>query len=357
VLQLTAQAERRGIDGCGIMGCNGAVAQWIERRFPNYPTPSPRFPPRLMRFLITIEEAIEAYSYSILSLSKETQTWYLQKLKVFSEWCASNNITLDTLKAIHLRQFTEYLKSRVNPQTGKPISTYTQHGYTQTVKGFLNWCAHEEDLEDIVSEKLAKKMPMTKRDIKVIETFTQYQIKALFEACRKEYNEELVQRDRAILAVLFDTGIRASELTGLTLENVHLNKEDSYIKIYGKGGKWREVPLGNTSRAALHKYITRYRPKSKHQTVFLSRAGGPMIASGLLQLFYRLGEWAHIKGVRCSPHTARHTYAVEYLKGGGDVYKLSRLMGHTSVNVTENYLRAFKAKDARTGESVLDRIK
>lgn len=306
----------------------------------------------------SIKHAVEAYSYNVLSLSPKTQKWYLQKLQVFTEWAEGQSITLGTLKALHLRQFAEYLKTRINPRTGKPLSTYTQHGYFQVIKTFLKWCSDEEDLEAI-SDKLIKKTPKVKVDVKVIEIFTDAQIHAIFEACKKEESEVLVVRDKAILSCLFDTGMRASELCGLTLENVHLSKCDAYLKIYGKGSKWREVPLGHSACTALHKYIHRYRPKAKHQQVFLNRAGDPLTLSGLEQLFKRLGEWAHIKGgVRCSPHDARHTYAITYLKNGGDIYKLSRLMGHTSVNVTENYLRAFQAKDARTGgQSLLDNLK
>jgi integrase/recombinase XerD len=306
----------------------------------------------------TIKHAIEAYSYNILTHSKNTQKWYLHKLYIFAEWCEGQGITLDTLKVIHLRQFAEYLKIRINPKTGKPISTYTQHGYFQVIKTFIKWCTDEEDLEDSVSDKLLKKAPKIKVDIKVIEIFTDEQIRALFEACKKEDSEELIVRDRAILSCLFDTGMRASELTGLTLENVHLLKQDAYLKIYGKGNKWREVPLGHAACAALHKYIARYRPKVKHQEVFLSRAHDPLTLSGLVQLFKKLGQWAHVKGVRCSCHTARHTYSINYLKAGGDIFKLSRLLGHTSVTVTENYLRAFQAKDARSGgQSLLDNLK
>ena len=303
----------------------------------------------------TVLSAIESYSYTVLSLSPETQKWYLQKLEVFAAWCEAQSITLETLKPIHLRQFAEYLKSRINPQTGKPLSTYTQHGYFQVIKTFIKWCSTEEDLEDAVNDKLLKKAPKVKVDIKVIEVFTDDHIRALFEATKKEETEWLAIRDRAILSCLFDTGMRASELTGLTLDNVHLLKSGAYLKIYGKGNKWREVPLGITACSALHKYIHRYRPKSKHQEVFLSRESRPLTLSGLVQLFKRLGQWGHVKGVRCSCHTARHTYALTYLKAGGDIFN-SRLMGHSSIQVTENYLRAFQAKDARTGEKLCSTI-
>jgi site-specific recombinase XerD len=177
----------------------------------------------------TIKHAVEAYEYAILSLSPKTQLWYLQKLDVFAQWCAEKDVTLETLKAIHLRQFAEYLKARVNPKTGKPISTYTQHGYFQAIKTFIKWCTDEEDLEDEVSDKLLKKATKVKVDIKVIEVFTDNQIHALFEATKKEDTEVLVIRDRAILSCLFDTGMRAGELTGLTLEHVYMAKHDAHL--------------------------------------------------------------------------------------------------------------------------------
>ncbi|HYT34088.1 MAG TPA: site-specific integrase, partial [Ktedonobacteraceae bacterium] len=80
--------------------------------------------------------------------------------------------------------------------------------------------------------------------------------------------------------------------------------------------------------------------------------------SGLEQIITQLGERAHITGVRCSPHTLRHTWAVRYLLNGGDLYKLSRLMGHTSVKITERYVASMRAWQARQGgQSVLDHLK
>jgi integrase/recombinase XerD len=242
----------------------------------------------------TIHEAIEAYTFSVLELSPKTQQWYTQKLQVFADWCVENNLSLDELKAIHLRKFIDSLKTRISPKTKKPISTYTTHGYAQVIKSFLNWCSNEEDFEEVVSTKLAAKVPMPKVEIKVIEVFSPEQIKDLLEASKKEFNEQLQVRDKAIIAVLLDTGMRANELCSLTLDHVFLStnpKEQSYLKIHGKGNKWREVPIGNTARSALHRYITRYR-RSEHtdeKHVFITRYGQPMTVRGLDQIFERLG--------------------------------------------------------------------
>ncbi len=179
----------------------------------------------------------------------------------------------------------------------------------------------------------------------------------MFQACENEYTSELVARDRAILSILLDTGIRANELCSLTLDKVHLDTQDAYITVHGKGNKWREVGLGKQARTALYKYIHRYRTASKdNDYVFLSRYKVKMTPTGLNQILYRLADWAHVEG-RVSAHVWRHTYAMQYLKNGGDVYKLSRLLGHVGISITENYVRSLSQRDARIGQSVLDSLK
>ena len=304
-----------------------------------------------------VKDAVEEYSYAILRHTRKTQSWYLQKLEVFAEWCEHENLQLEQVKQTDIRRFIDQVKSRINPQKGTPVSSYTVHGYAQVIKGFLNWCSKEDGIDKLVSERLPRRIEMPKVQTKVIETFTRDQIKAMLVACNKEYSDTLVVRDRAIVYMLFDTGVRAGELCGLTLDCVYLSPDDAYIKVLGKGDKWREVGLGKDARTALHRYITRYRKAPKEeQHVFLGRYGRPLSASGLDRLIYRLGRWAHVKGVRCSPHTFRNTFAVNFLQATNDIYKLSRIMGHSGVKVTENYLKAVKNQDVRRSVSVADTL-
>ena len=168
----------------------------------------------------------------------------------------------------------------------------------------------------------------------------------------------MVARDKAILAVLLDTGIRAGELCGLMLDCVHITAKEGYLKVMGKGRKEREVPLGIKSRRLLHEYLKRFRPAvTDEDHAFLGHQHEPLSVNALDQMLYRLGRRAKIKGVRVSAHTWRHTFAINFLAQGGDVYVLSRLMGHESVQVTEVYLRAVQASQARkTSKSVLDNL-
>jgi integrase/recombinase XerD len=306
-----------------------------------------------------VSDALDQYRYALLGKSDQYQTWIMARLHQFADWCELHDIQLEQLKAIHLRKYVHHISQRPHHRTGKPLSSYTVHGHARAVRAFLHWCTKEEDLDTLISQKTVDNMTMPTIEVKVIEIFTPEHLKALLTACERESTPTLCMRDKAIVSVLIDTGIRAGELCGLTLDHVYLDPRDAYIKVLGKGKKEREVPLGKKASAILHKYITRVRKAPKEeQHVFLSRFTRPFTVSGLVQVVERLGIWAHIDGVRCSCHTFRHTYAVNYLKSGGDVFKLSRLLGHEHIEITTAvYLRAFKAMDARNGgSSLLDNL-
>jgi site-specific recombinase XerD len=305
-----------------------------------------------------VTEAVELYRFAILHLSEQSQHWYATRLKPFAAWCSEQKIELEQLKTTHVRQYIGYLQSRISKQSGKRLSSYTVHGHARGVRAFLNWCAREDDLAGKVSENVARRIGMPHLEEKVVETFTDEQIKALFIACDQEYLPKLQWRARAILMMLLDTGIRADELCSLTLENCTLLPEMSFIRVHGKGDKWREIGLGKKARAVIHRYVSLYRAGAKKsQPVFVSRFNKPLTINALETLTRRLGRWAHLDGVHCHPHAFRHTFACRYLLQGGDVYVLSLLMGHTSIAVTQRYLRAIKAQQARRmSKSVMDNL-
>jgi integrase/recombinase XerD len=304
----------------------------------------------------SIREAVAEYCHAHKHLSVDTRRNSKQRLLLFTAFCEEHGVSLETLKASHVRDFLDEVGKRTGMQSHQ-VKPSTVKSYTQTVKAFLHWCVQEGEYD--VSPKVAERVELPKVEQTVIEVFTPEQITALFDACEKR---PYPVRDRAILAVLLDTGIRASELVGLTLDCTWLDVDDSFIKVMGKGRKQREIPLGRTSRLALRRYITRYRhPHNKgERRVFLAgNTGLPITRSGLHQIVAEIGWKAHIKGVRCSPHTFRHTFACMYLlSGGGDMYKLSRLLGHSQAEMSEVYLRAITARQARQGnQSVLDHLK
>lgn len=308
-----------------------------------------------------VEEAIQEYLATLKRLQPKTVQGYEQRLGVFCQWVSTTNKKkiADHLKQIQLEQVNVYVVDAFVQhleQTHKPhkagvdgISTYTLVGYVQVIKSFLSWCLVDEEYSHYVKPDVIKRIKLPKLVKVLIETFNDEHLAAMRKACHREYNDHLRLRDECILSMLICTGIRAFELCGLTIANTHLDPKESYIKVFGKGQKWREVPLDDKCRRQLKIYLKRYRAGAlASDPVFITRSGSrALTVNGLEKLITRLAEWANIEGVRCSPHTFRHTYAVTFMKQIGDIYLLSKTMGHSSVRVTEDYLKSFSGKEVR----------
>jgi integrase/recombinase XerC/integrase/recombinase XerD len=161
-----------------------------------------------------------------------------------------------------------------------------------------------------------------------------------------------------MVLLLLDTGIRASELCTLTLDNTFI--EENYIKVTGKGNKERIVPFGATTKKALIRYATTWRPEPVHSDVnelILSVEGRPLSYSGLSHALKRLGQRAGVP--RLHAHLFRHTFAVRYLMNGGDVMTLRLMLGHTTLDVTQMYMHLAEAhvKVQHSRFSPVDRLR
>jgi integrase/recombinase XerD len=180
----------------------------------------------------------------------------------------------------------------------------------------------------------------------IIEVFTGAQIRALLEACEGEQNERMRDRAKTVIHVLTGTGLRAAERCHLSMSDIHLADYPPYIKVVaGKMDKSRLIPLGPVTLRKLSNWVTMYRTTAPALApVFTNRAGREaMTPATLQQLFERLGERAHIDIARCSPHVCRHFFACECIKRKMSIYSLSKILGHSSVVMTERYVRALGA--------------
>ena len=145
-------------------------------------------------------------------------------------------------------------------------------------------------------------------------------------------------RDRAVFEVLYGAGLRISELVGLDVDDVDL--EDGYVRVLGKGGKEREVPLGTYAREATSAYLTRGRPvfasAASRAALFLNQRGGRITRQSCARLLATYAERAGIDR-RVTLHTLRHSFATHLLEGGADVRVVQELLGHASVATTQIY--------------------
>ena len=183
--------------------------------------------------------------------------------------------------------------------------------------------------------------PWCKEERTVITAFTPQQVKTLFQNCRGGDFKAI--RDRTILTMLIDTGIRCLELCSIRPSDVH----EDYIIIQGKNHKQRVVPITPILRKNMVKYEavkeSYFRYKNTDDTYFLSFHGRTLTVSAVEVLMKKYGSG--IEGIRVSPHTCRHFFAQQQIKMGTDLYTISRLLGHENIQITQTYLNSLRDRD------------
>jgi site-specific recombinase XerD len=159
---------------------------------------------------------------------------------------------------------------------------------------------------------------------------------------------------RVAVAVLADTGLRASELCGLIVNDVR----EGFLFVAGKGGKERLAPYGEACRAELSTYVRMSRglPQSGDEPLLLTGSGAALTPHRLGELMRAAGREAGVRGVRVSPHTLRHTFAIEFLRNGGGELALQKALGHRSLDMVKLYaeLTAVDVANAHRQASPLD---
>jgi len=148
-------------------------------------------------------------------------------------------------------------------------------------------------------------------------------------------------RNRAIVLVFLDTGIRRQEMAGLRVQDVDF--ETGLVRVFGKGRKERYVRIGKTTRKALLNYLAKR--DDEYACLWVTEERKPLKPDGIKILVRRLCRWAKITGVKCGTHTFRHTAAINYLRNGGSEFTLQIMLGHTSLAMTRRYVMAMGTED------------
>jgi integrase/recombinase XerD len=277
--------------------------------------------------IISIQEILNWVESFILDrkargFSKGTIYFYRMKLKLFIDYCNMQQVNqVDQITPVYIRSYLLHLENTNHNPGGV-------HACYRALKTFLKWYAFENDLTDWINPidkvkvKNPRNEPLDPVDIEAV--------KAILDTCKDSFADT---RDRLILFMLLDTGMRISEL--LSLEHENINPTTGVIQIlHGKGGKFRTVYIGRKTRLALRKYLKQTKELGK---LFLTNYGEPANYTTIRDMLRRRAEKANVETP--TPHQFRRYFALIMLRNGTDIFTLQLLMGHSDIQILRRYLK------------------
>ena len=255
-----------------------------------------------------IEQFIRERMY-FKNVTPKTVLWYRQSFRAFDG--AMDGKTAIGERIIRLRD--------------AGTSAISVNTYLRALNAFFRWANAEGHLGELL------RITKLKEEQKVIATLAPEHIRKLIDF-KSHGKSEL--RLHTLACLLLDSGLRIDEALSLRCEDVDL--DNFLLLVHGKGGKDRVIPISAEMRKLMWRWL------KKHQgdggLVFPTRNGTKLNYNNTLNRFKRLGTRLNITGVRFSFHTLRHTFAVNYIRNGGDVFRLQRILGHTTLDMTRRYV-------------------
>lgn len=250
-------------------------------------------------------------------LSNATITSYCYALKDFFQWLTVNKIC--NISENDIDDYFVFLR-------GKSYAATTLRDKYAVLHAYFNYCVQHGYL--LKSPIKMRKPPLPKQRARC---FTEEEI---FKIIHYFDNIEsfIKLRDYTIICILYSTGIRRNELLNIT--TMHSN----FFVINGKGNKQRYVPLSLSLKQVLDKYIKERNKIAVCPFLIVTKDGTKLTTNGLRAIFTRLSNATGIGGKRFSAHTFRHSFATQFLKNGGDIVTLQKILGHSDIATTSIYL-------------------
>ncbi len=230
------------------------------------------------------------------------------------------------------------------------LSPSTVHIYYRSLKTFFNWLVKEDLIPKSPMENI--RPPRVPRVI--IKPFSSEDIDNLLSLCSGD--RFLPTRNRAIILLFIDTGLRLSELAGIQLIDIDFDRET--IKVLGKGAKERIVRMGKTTQKALLRYLLMRR--DNHDCLWVTEERRPMKKAGIQTVVKRLCKRADVTDAKPGTHTFRHTAAIQCLRNGMGEFTLQLMLGHSTLAMTRRYVSTLGEEDllrAHRMASPVDRMK
>jgi len=218
------------------------------------------------------------------------------------------------------------------------LAVATVRDYLVGLRLWLTWLKGE----GMIKSNPCDGIKLPRPDRKAMKTLETDKVKQLLDVARRQ-PERKALRDELIILLFFDTGLRASELVGLNMEDVDLNRRLIFVR--GKGRKERVLGLQGRTCVMAWQYVANVRDLGPGPFI-LGKTGQRMLRTSITQCLAKLAKKAGWPAQSCSPHMLRRSFAVEYLRAGGDPFTLQILLGHERLEMSRHYAEALNARDA-----------
>jgi integrase/recombinase XerD len=212
---------------------------------------------------------------------------------------------------------------------GTPLSPHTRHAHYRGLRAFCRFL-HTEGLSDEI------RLPAVRQPRANIQPLSPTQVRSILISFNTTRFTGF--RDYTLTWLLFDCGIRLAEVAGLELKDVDFDSRG--LTVTGKGNQTRWVAFGRKTKEKLWEYlkVRKLRAAESESALFITQGGRQLTPRGVQMIFRRVGQRVGIDGVRISPHTFRHSFALAYIGNGGDAFSLQKLMGHADMATTAKYV-------------------
>ncbi len=281
-------------------------------------------------------DAFHEYLIVEKGLSRNTLNAYIADLHRFFQYVKPQNSQYsEPQRSLSRDDIVAYLSRR----RSEGISPRTTARELVAIKAFYHFLQQRQFIDQNPTDQIQSPQHWQR----LPNVMTHSEIERLLQA--PNLRTPIGKRDAALLELLYATGLRASEIINLTLDNV--NTIDGYLKVYGKGGKERLTPIGEMAAVQLDDYLQNGRPAilKRRQTpyIFVNRLGHGLSRQGLWKLIKKYVQQIGITR-SISPHTLRHSFATHLLEGGADLRTLQHFLGHVDISTTQIYTHVVQQK-------------
>jgi site-specific recombinase XerD len=286
---------------------------------------------------IKLSEAIDGFLLSLQArgLSQNTVDDYARTLNLLLAYLPKNPL-VSTIERTDVEGFLAFHKARLSVKSLK--------NYHIGLSSFWTWAQNEK----LCKAHIPQGIQMAQPEVRSIEPLSREEVRLLLAAVRRSRSYQaagivsgmvdfalpLVERNTAIILLLLDTGMRASELCGANI--YHADLRACHITVMGKGRKERRLPFSARTGRALWRYLSTRENRTPEEPLFLSRGGYRLSRDELAHTLTSAGKRVHVTGSH--PHRFRHTFAINYLRNGGDVFTLQKMLGHSTMGMCRRYL-------------------